>query len=55
VQVEQIPGFVQYADVTPQLRDGHWPSYNVPYFEDIYAMSGYPAIVKHYGVGARHA
>ncbi|KNC77449.1 hypothetical protein SARC_10093, partial [Sphaeroforma arctica JP610] len=40
---EQIPGHVSYADVTNVLRDSHWPSYNVPYFKDVYAKSGYPA------------
>lgn len=52
-QVEQIPGYVKYADVTAQLRTGHWPSYNVPYFEDIYTLSGYPEIVHAHGIEAR--
>ncbi|EGD71986.1 phospholipase B-like protein B, partial [Salpingoeca rosetta] len=30
---EQIPGLVEYADMTGQLAKGYWPSYNVPYFE----------------------
>jgi len=47
--VEQIPGLVVGEDVTPVLRNGHWPSYNVPYFEDIYKLSGYPAVVKEKG------
>jgi hypothetical protein len=37
---EQIPSLVVGADVTYILRDGHWPSYNVPFFEQIYNMSG---------------
>ena len=37
------------TDVTPILRNGHWPSYNVPYFVEIYELSGYPAVVKEKG------
>jgi len=39
--VEQIPGYVEYADVTDQLERGYWASYNIPYFPKIYAESGY--------------
>jgi hypothetical protein len=28
--VEEIPGLIQAADVTPTLARGYWPSYNVP-------------------------
>lgn len=38
--VEQIPGTVQGSDVTNQLEQGFWPSYNVPYHKDIYVQSG---------------
>ncbi|XP_060582693.1 phospholipase-B 81-like, partial [Ruditapes philippinarum] len=47
--VEQIPGLVEYGDTTPILRTGYWPSYNVPYFEKVYNMSGYPDFVKQHG------
>jgi len=47
--VEQIPTHVSSGDMTNILISGHWPSYNVPFFEDIYNMSGYPALVKKYG------
>ncbi|XP_053393318.1 phospholipase-B 81-like [Mercenaria mercenaria] len=47
--VEQIPGLVEYGDATPILRTGYWPSYNVPYFEKVYNMSGYPDFVKKHG------
>eukprot|EP00197_Chlamydomonas_leiostraca_P012814 CAMPEP_0202861356 /NCGR_PEP_ID=MMETSP1391-20130828/2783_1 /ASSEMBLY_ACC=CAM_ASM_000867 /TAXON_ID=1034604 /ORGANISM="Chlamydomonas leiostraca, Strain SAG 11-49" /LENGTH=764 /DNA_ID=CAMNT_0049540735 /DNA_START=73 /DNA_END=2368 /DNA_ORIENTATION=- len=41
--LEQLPGYTQQADVTGVLlANGTWPSYNVPYFKDIYNMSGYP-------------
>eukprot|EP01132_Coremiostelium_polycephalum_P001555 gene1555-1973_t len=39
--LEQIPGYIEFEDVTPILRAGYWPSYNVPYFEKIYNMSGF--------------
>eukprot|EP01132_Coremiostelium_polycephalum_P005003 gene5003-6229_t len=39
--LEQIPNYVEYADVTNILRTGYWPSYNVPYFENIFNMSGF--------------
>jgi len=47
--VEQIPGLVEYADVTKQLERGYWPSYNIPYFEKIYNISGYPSMYKKFG------
>jgi len=47
--IEQIPGYVESADVTPELERGYWPSYNVPYFPYIYNISGYPAIVAKNG------
>lgn len=49
--VEQIPGLVVGEDETPILRAGYWPSYNVPFFEVIYNISGYPEIVEHHGNG----
>jgi len=45
--VEQIPGYVEYADVTDQLERGYWASYNVPYFPKIYNESGYPSLEVH--------
>lgn len=24
---------------------GHWPSYNIPFYESVYNMSGYPYVV----------
>jgi hypothetical protein len=48
---EQIPGLVARADVTQQLERGYWPSYNVPYFEEVYNRSGYPAVLAHFAAG----
>ncbi|KAM9986622.1 hypothetical protein ACTFIY_011041 [Dictyostelium cf. discoideum] len=39
---EQIPGQVLTADLTDILNEqGYWKSYNIPYFETIYNISGY--------------
>jgi len=47
---EQIPGYIESADKTDFLQaNGHWPSYNIPYFPYIYNISGYPAYEKQYG------
>ncbi|ELU08391.1 hypothetical protein CAPTEDRAFT_181876 [Capitella teleta] len=43
--VEQIPGLVKGDDQTDILRTGYWPSYNVPFYEEIYNRSGYPDVV----------
>jgi len=47
--IEQIPGLVVGGDVTNELRRGYFPSYNVPYWPEIYNISGYPAVVEKYG------
>ncbi|KJE97432.1 hypothetical protein CAOG_09069 [Capsaspora owczarzaki ATCC 30864] len=52
--VEQIPGYVESADVTPILRAGYFSSFNVPFFERVFDMSGYPAMVAKYGVSFTH-
>lgn len=38
---EQIPGLWMTADVTRTLALGYWPSYNIPYFKEIYDLSGF--------------
>lgn len=39
--IEQIPDYVESADVTDVLNNqGYWPSYNVPYFNNTYILSG---------------
>lgn len=37
-------GFSKSADVTHELERGYWPSYNVPYFPEVYELAGYPAV-----------
>ncbi|XP_054974200.1 phospholipase B-like 1 isoform X1 [Sorex araneus] len=47
--VEQIPTFVEFSEQTAVLRKGYWPSYNIPFHENIYNWSGYPMLVKKLG------
>ncbi|KAF0972829.1 hypothetical protein FDP41_009078 [Naegleria fowleri] len=48
--LEQIPGTVMTKDVTPVLNNQtFWSSYNIPYFEFIYNISGYPQAKKKFG------
>ncbi|KAM8961143.1 putative phospholipase B-like 2 [Pelodytes ibericus] len=48
--LEQIPGMVMKADKSDELYNkGYWPSYNIPYFEEIFNASGQPALVEKYG------
>ena len=44
--IEQLPQFTDSGDVTPHLRRGYWPSYNIPYFKSIYEKSGYIETIK---------
>ncbi|KAM9832407.1 phospholipase B-like 1 [Neosynchiropus ocellatus] len=47
--VEQIPGKVTYSDQSGVLRRGYWPSYNIPFHEDIYTQSGFGVMWKRHG------
>ena len=48
--IEQLPGFIKAADMTDELRvQTYWPSYNVPYFPEIYNLSGNNELVEKYG------
>ncbi|GIL94293.1 hypothetical protein Vretimale_537, partial [Volvox reticuliferus] len=41
--LEQVPGRTISKDVTKVLLEqGYWASYNVPYFPEIYNLTGYP-------------
>merc|ERR1711871_1150701 len=42
--VEEIPGLVAGGDQTATLARGYWPSYNVPFYAEVYKTSGYPAL-----------
>ncbi|GAB6033388.1 Putative phospholipase B-like 2 [Chamberlinius hualienensis] len=48
--IEQIPGYYEAADVTSVLRNqGYWASYNIPYFERIFNLSGSQTCLEQYG------
>jgi len=48
--LEQIPGYIQSADLTQVLeKKGFWPSYNSPYFTDVFNMSGNVELMDKYG------
>ena len=52
---EQLPGSFVHADMTSTLNDaGYWPSYNVPYFLDIYKLAGWEAMQDKYGLFFNH-
>eukprot|EP01064_Diplonema_japonicum_P035654 TRINITY_DN7803_c0_g1_i2.p1 TRINITY_DN7803_c0_g1~~TRINITY_DN7803_c0_g1_i2.p1 ORF type:complete len:550 (+),score=130.96 TRINITY_DN7803_c0_g1_i2:42-1652(+) len=42
--VEEIPGQIPGKDMTEILSYGYWPSYNVPYFPEVYESSGLKAL-----------
>ena len=44
--IEQLPGMVEINDVTDHLKFGYWPSYNVPYGENIYDNSNITNTMK---------
>lgn len=47
--IEQLPGYTETHDVTNYLKKkGYWPSYNVPFSEYIFKLSGYPQIIELY-------
>jgi hypothetical protein len=35
------------ADTTQELERGYWPSYNVPYFDEVYNKTGYGMLRRH--------
>jgi len=45
---EAMPGYGRREDVTSHLiaKGGWWPSYNIPYFEDIWKIGGYEVMEK---------
>lgn len=49
--IEQLPGEYVKSDLSDILVDkGYFPSFNVPYFEYIYDIGGYPELVKSLGI-----
>ena len=44
--VEQLPGLVKRNNVTDILKFGYWSSYNIPFDQEIYNLSGLKEIIK---------
>ena len=44
-----FPSYVESGDQTSILRTGYWASYNTPFYEYVYNVSGFPELVKKYG------
>ncbi|XP_014670950.1 PREDICTED: putative phospholipase B-like 2 isoform X2 [Priapulus caudatus] len=48
--LEQLPGMIVSKDMTSILaKQTYWPSYNSPYFPQIFKASGLPEMVEKYG------
>jgi hypothetical protein len=48
--IETLPHYIRSADVTEVLnKNGYWASYNIPYFTDIYYMSGFGTMYNEQG------
>eukprot|EP00928_Gymnodinium_smaydae_P089142 TRINITY_DN73143_c0_g1_i1.p1 TRINITY_DN73143_c0_g1~~TRINITY_DN73143_c0_g1_i1.p1 ORF type:complete len:614 (+),score=131.30 TRINITY_DN73143_c0_g1_i1:129-1970(+) len=47
--VEEMPGLVVGGDRSETLARGYWPSYNVPYWPEIYEKSGYTSMAAKHG------
>ncbi|KAG9487096.1 hypothetical protein GDO78_007134 [Eleutherodactylus coqui] len=48
--LEQLPGLVVSEDKSDHLyQTGYWASYNVPYFEEVFNVSGQMDLLKKYG------
>lgn len=48
--IEQYPGTYRSQDITDVLvKQGFFPSFNTPWFEDLYNLAGFPEIVESWG------
>jgi len=48
--IEEIPGYITGADQTDVLRAAsYWPSYNVPYYKEVFNRSGYGKMEGQHG------
>lgn len=48
--IEQYPGTYRSQDITDVLvKQGFFPSFNTPWFEDLYELAGFPEIVDSWG------
>ena len=47
--------YVHVGDQSAILREGYWASYNIPFYEDVFNISGYPEMVERFGPTMSHA
>jgi hypothetical protein len=48
--LEQIPGYIRSMDASATLKEqGFWSSYNIPFFNELYNLSGYPEAKQKFG------
>ena len=48
--LEQLPGLIVAADQSEFLRgQGYWPSYNLPFYKEVYELSGFAALAAEFG------
>ena len=48
--IEQIPNYTEINDVSYKLREGYFPSYNIPFSTTVYEKSGYLDAIKKFWV-----
>ena len=46
--------YVHIGDQSAILREGYWASYNIPFYEDVFNISGYPGMVEKFGPSMSH-
>ena len=46
--------YVHIGDQSAILREGYWASYNIPFYEDVFNISGYPGMVERFGPSMSH-
>jgi len=47
--LEQMIGYIHVGDITDYVALGYWPSYNIPFYRDIFYRSGFQICVQEYG------
>lgn len=49
-----VYSLVVSADQTTVLREGYWSSYNVPFYEEVFQLSGYAEMAQKHGQEFTH-
>merc|ERR1740139_1848643 len=54
--IEQVPGLVEGQDATTLLEYGYFPSFNIPFFSNVWKRAGYQSRFEAHGSpGLTHA